>query len=197
MERDPLRLAWTTARTRHLAAGLLLLVAGVLLLVGIDLVRVLVDEVVLSSGAGRSTPLLRMAVSLPERIAPGPLVLFAGYPLDPPLRTIALIGTLLAIPIAIALLLVGAEWIAVGIGGRVLARVRKSSSRPSCPRLPRPGRTRLPPRFGRRSPGAGERGSGVGVFSGPCRLRAPWRSSWPIRPRSIGVWDLRCSPCWP
>ena len=125
MERDPLRLAWTTARTRHLAAGLLLLVAGALLLVGIDLVRVLVDEVVLSPGAGRSTPLLRMAVSLPERIAPGPLVLFAGFPLDPPLRTIALIGTLLAIPIVIALLLVGAEWIAVGIGGRVLARVRK------------------------------------------------------------------------
>src|SRR3954468_8895719 len=104
MERDPLRLAWTTTRVLHLGAGLLLCMAGVLLLTGIDLVRVLVDEAASPAGSGLS-PLLRMAFSLPQRIGGAEVVLFPGFVVAPPMRDIAVIGALVLIPVVIALLL--------------------------------------------------------------------------------------------
>lgn len=124
MERDPLRLAWTTTRALHLGAGLLLVAAAALLLVGIDLVRVLVDEVAAPVGTGAS-PVLRLAFSLPERMGGTPVVLFPGIPIDPSIRTTAVIGALVLIPVVITLLLAAVEWIAVRIGARVLGRVRR------------------------------------------------------------------------
>ena len=48
MERDPLRLAWTTARAGHLAAGLLLAGAGALFLIGLDCLRGAVDGLLMA-----------------------------------------------------------------------------------------------------------------------------------------------------
>ena len=45
MERDPLRLVWRTAPALHGLAIVVLLGLGVLFLAGIDLIRVLLDEV--------------------------------------------------------------------------------------------------------------------------------------------------------
>jgi ABC-type multidrug transport system fused ATPase/permease subunit len=122
MERDPLRLAWTTAPVSHLVGVLLLLAAGALLLIGIDFVRVLVDDVI---AGGTSAPLLRIALDLPEWISPEPLVLVPGIALDPPARRLAALAALGAIPVLIALLLVATEWVSVSVGGRVLKRVRR------------------------------------------------------------------------
>jgi ABC-type multidrug transport system fused ATPase/permease subunit len=122
MERDPVRLAWTTMPGRHLAAGFLLLASGLLLLLEIDLVRILVD------GIGHlpqdSVPFLRLALPLPAGIGPSPLVLFPGIELAGPTAVAASLAGIVAVPVAIALLLALEFWIEIAIGAGVLRRIR-------------------------------------------------------------------------
>jgi ABC-type multidrug transport system fused ATPase/permease subunit len=121
MERDPLRLAWTTSRPHHGFAALLLAAAGVVLLAGLDLARVLLDEV--AAGAPPS-PLLRLEMTGLEMMGFSPLVVFEGIRLDPAAHAAAVLTGLAAVPLLIALLLAGVGWLSAAIGARVLARIR-------------------------------------------------------------------------
>ncbi|MBM6593844.1 ABC transporter ATP-binding protein [Microvirga pudoricolor] len=121
MERDPLRLAWTTAPGRHAAALILLVVVGGLLLWEIDLVRAVVDGVV--PGAA-TVPFGRIALPMPQRLGFEPVVLYPGIPLEAAFFERIAIVSLGLIPFVMGSLLVAVDWIAVGIGGRVLQRVR-------------------------------------------------------------------------
>jgi ABC-type multidrug transport system fused ATPase/permease subunit len=124
MERDPLRLAWKTAPVRHALAGLLLFLAGLLLFVELHLVRSAVDDIV--GTAASSGAFLRLALDLPAISGAGPVVLFGGIPLERPDFVAATLGGLVAVPALIALLLIAVDWIASGIGSRVLARLRSA-----------------------------------------------------------------------
>src|SRR4051812_7533220 len=121
MERDPLRLAWTTAPALHGLAMLLLGVAGLLLLLEIDFIRIIVDGV---SSAAATVPFLRVAIPVPSGLGLEPVVLFGGIPLEPQAFKTAAIASLALIPFVIALLLVLLDWIAVEVGAKVLKRVR-------------------------------------------------------------------------
>jgi ABC-type multidrug transport system fused ATPase/permease subunit len=123
MERDPLRLAWTTSRLRHALAALLLLAAGLVLVAGLELLRILLDEVV--AGAG-PTPLLRVVLAGPDRAGMGSVTIFSGIALERASHTTAVLAGLAAVPIVLALLLTGVGWLASGIGTKVLARIRAS-----------------------------------------------------------------------
>lgn len=121
MERDPLRLAWTTRPAAHCLAALSLLVAAFLLLVGIDLVRVVIDHVVLGAAP---VPLLRIALTPPASLGLPALVLFKGFTLDPATFRAAVAGGLVLVPLVAAVFVAAAEALAAGIGAAVLARLR-------------------------------------------------------------------------
>jgi ABC-type multidrug transport system fused ATPase/permease subunit len=123
MERDPLRLAWTTARAGHLAAGLLLAGAGALFLIGLDCLRGAVDGLLM---AHQPVPLLRFGIELPDFLGGAPLLVTPGVVLDPSAAAFAALAGLIAVPVLTALLLTGVEWIAAGIAARVLSRVRRT-----------------------------------------------------------------------
>ncbi|HEU4519155.1 MAG TPA: ABC transporter ATP-binding protein [Microvirga sp.] len=119
MERDPIRLAWTTSPGRHLVAGLLLLAAGVLVFAGLDLVRVAIDHLV---GGRGPAPLMRVAIPLPGGLAP--LVLIPGFTVEAASFRLVALAVLVAIPVLVGLLVLGVELIGAALGGRILARVR-------------------------------------------------------------------------
>jgi len=123
MERDPLRLAWKTSPLRYGVGFALLALSGLLLLAGLDLIRVVVDWAV-SDGAAAPPPLLRVVLTPPASLWPEPLVLFPGIRLGPEAFALASIGGILLAPLAIALLLIPLDWIAVSIGARALAALR-------------------------------------------------------------------------
>jgi len=125
MERDPLRLAWKTTPARHLAGFLLLILAGLLLLLGLDLVRIVVDRAVGASGTEPAANVfLRLAITPPERLWAEPVVLFSGIPLGAETFAIATVGGLVLVPVLLGLVLALIDWLGVGIGAGVLARVR-------------------------------------------------------------------------
>src|SRR5215212_4564928 len=103
MERNPVRFVWKSSVALHAAALALVLLATPLLWLGIDLVRVAVDDAISGRAfAGHPmAPFLRVAITLPERMAEEPLVLFGGIPLD---RQSFVLATIAAF-VAIALLL--------------------------------------------------------------------------------------------
>ncbi|HEV2559615.1 MAG TPA: ABC transporter ATP-binding protein [Microvirga sp.] len=105
MERTPLRLAWSAAPSRHLAAGACLALAGALLMAGLDAVRAVVDSL-LAGGA------------------PGLLVPALWGPYDPSGNPWTLLGALAGIPALMAVVMVAVRWIAAGIGARALGRIR-------------------------------------------------------------------------
>ncbi|HEU6441955.1 MAG TPA: ABC transporter ATP-binding protein [Microvirga sp.] len=123
MERDPLRLAWKTSPLHHVLGFALLALAGLLLLAGLDLIRSVVDWAV-SGGSGAPPPLLRIVVSPPASLWPEPLVLFPGFLLGSEAFPLVAIAGILVVPLAIALLLIPLDWIAVSIGSRALAALR-------------------------------------------------------------------------
>ncbi|HEY8382323.1 MAG TPA: ABC transporter ATP-binding protein [Microvirga sp.] len=123
MERDPVRLAWTTSPARYAAAVVLLLAAGLLLLAGFDLVRVLVDQVI---GAAAVEPFGRLRLVLPERLGIEPITLLPGIPLERPALASAVLASLATLPVLVGLCLVGVDWLAAGIGAEALARVRRA-----------------------------------------------------------------------
>ena len=90
MERDPLRLAWTTARAGHLAAGLLLAAAGALFLVGLDCLRAVVDGPLMAGPAGAAPALRHRAARFPRRRAR--LLVTPGIVLDPSAAALAASG---------------------------------------------------------------------------------------------------------
>lgn len=125
MERDPLHLAWKTSPVRHLLGFVLLVMAGLLLLAGFDLVRTAVDQAVGGTAPGAAdTSLLRVAVNLPKSVLAQPLVLFPGIPLSPEAFRIAAAAGVVLVPILIGVILMALDWIVVGIGTGVLARIR-------------------------------------------------------------------------
>ena len=121
MERDPLRLAWTTRPALHVLAALSLAVAGVFVLLAVDLVRIIVDHVVLGAPP---VPLFRVAIDPPPSLGLPALVLFPGFTLEPVAFRIAAVASLLVLPLAAAVFVGLAEATAARIGGAVLARVR-------------------------------------------------------------------------
>jgi ABC-type multidrug transport system fused ATPase/permease subunit len=123
MERDPLRLVWRTAPGLHLVAFLLLAVCGALMLVGIDLVRLILDEVA-TARAGAPAPLLHLALSLPSRISETPVVLFSGFPLDRGSHDAAVLVGLAAVPTLIGLILALLQLLGTQSGSRVVGRLR-------------------------------------------------------------------------
>jgi ABC-type multidrug transport system fused ATPase/permease subunit len=125
MERDPLRLAWTTNPVRHFFGFGLLALAGFLVLVGFDLIRLVVDRAVGGPGIWNSpAAFLRIVVSPPATVWPQPLLLFPGIVLDAETFNIAAIAGVLLVPLLVGLILVGLDWLIVGISSNMLARVR-------------------------------------------------------------------------
>jgi ABC-type transport system involved in cytochrome bd biosynthesis fused ATPase/permease subunit len=122
MERDPLRLVWRTAPALHALAALVLLVLGGLFLAGIDLIRVLLDEV--AAGRAGTTPFLRLAIAVPDRISETPFVLFPGLLLDPEAHRRAAVASVLAVPVLIGLGLLLLDLISARVGTRVVGRIR-------------------------------------------------------------------------
>ncbi|MFD0460942.1 hypothetical protein ACFQY9_02610 [Microvirga aerilata] len=142
MERDPLRLAWKTSPVRHLAGFLLLALTGLLILGGLDLIRILVDRA--TGGAGGWTApaaFLRIAISPPAGPWPEPLVLFPGFMLQPEAFAIASVASVLVVPLLIGLILVALEWLAIGIGLRMLTRTQTTALDAILKAPPRPTRT--------------------------------------------------------
>ncbi len=125
MERDPLRLAWRTSPGRHLLGFLLLGLSAVALVFGLELIRVTTDVALRADDvAMEAATFLRIAIPLPREIASGPLVIFKGYELAvETLAVVAILGSV-AIPLATAIFSVGLDWLIVGIGARVVARIR-------------------------------------------------------------------------
>ena len=128
MERNPVRFVWKTARALHAAAIGLLLIAIPVLWLGLDLVRVAIDDAI----AGRAfasqsaAPFLRVALTLPERIAEEPVVFLQGILLERGKFVMASVAALLAIALVLSIgaLLFGA--IQAVAGARVLARLRRT-----------------------------------------------------------------------
>src|SRR5829696_1829609 len=121
MERDPLRLAWTSSRVGHAAAGLLLLAAGLVMLAGFELLRVVLDEIVAHVPP---SPLLRVVATGLGRLGLPPVEIFSGFVVTRALHAPLVLAGLVAVPIVLALLLTGVGWLAAGIGTKVLARIR-------------------------------------------------------------------------
>ncbi|MDQ4136565.1 MAG: hypothetical protein M3158_10305, partial [Pseudomonadota bacterium] len=121
MERDPLRLVWRATPGLHLVAFVLLAVTGTLVLVGLDLVRLVLDGV---AGANVPTPLLRLAVPVPDRVSETPLVLFPGIPLDRASHRQAVLIGLVAVPALIGFCLALLQMLGARSGARVLAELR-------------------------------------------------------------------------
>ncbi len=125
MERDPLRFVRRKAAWHHVAAIALGVLALPFLWLGLDLVRVVVDEVLARPGAGGSVTLLRLAVpALEEAGFPG-LVLWEGLAL--PRGDLAFAGPAALVGIGLVTALLG---IAIGrlrsfIGARVVAYLRR------------------------------------------------------------------------
>ncbi|HEX2726892.1 MAG TPA: ABC transporter ATP-binding protein, partial [Beijerinckiaceae bacterium] len=128
MERNPVRFVWKTTRALHAAAIGLLLLAIPVLWLGLDLVRVAIDDAIAGRAfAGQSTaPFLRVALTLPERIAEEPIVLLKGIPLERGKFVMATVAVLLGVALALSIgaLLFGA--IQSVAGARVLARLRRT-----------------------------------------------------------------------
>jgi ABC-type multidrug transport system fused ATPase/permease subunit len=125
MERDPLRLAWKTSPGRHLLGFLLLALSAGALLFGFELIRVTTDVAMRAEGVAMdAATFLRVAIPLPREIASGPLVIFSGYSLDT--RTLALVAILgvVLIPLVTAILSTALDWLMVGIGAKVIIRIR-------------------------------------------------------------------------
>ncbi|HST94987.1 MAG TPA: ABC transporter ATP-binding protein [Microvirga sp.] len=123
MERDPLRLAWTTKPARHLLGFCLLTLAGLLLVLGFDLVRIVVDRAV-AGPAPADNAFLRIVITPPESLWAGPVVLFPGIALGSEAFALATIGGLVLVPVLLALVLTILDVVRVGIGTGILARVR-------------------------------------------------------------------------
>lgn len=126
MERDPLRLAWKASPLRHILGFLLLAAVGLLLIAGLDLIRLVVNRAV-AGGGDASAALFRIAVTPPARLWPEPLVLFSGFTPHPDSFALVSIGSVLLIPVIIALLLILLDWTMVGIGSAILARLRSAA----------------------------------------------------------------------
>jgi ABC-type multidrug transport system fused ATPase/permease subunit len=126
MERDPLRLAWKTSPLRHILGFLLLAAVGLLLVAGLDLIRLVVDRAVAGAGDTPAT-LFRVVLTLPSRLWPEPFILFPGFTPAPEAFPLVSIGSVLLIPVIIAFLLILLDWIMVGIGSAILARLRSSA----------------------------------------------------------------------
>ncbi|MEE1612959.1 ABC transporter ATP-binding protein [Microvirga sp. CF3016] len=128
VERDPLRLAWKTSPVRHLVGLSLLALAGLLILIGFDLVRLVVDRA--TGGAGgwpAPAPFLRVALSPPAGLWPEPIVLFPGVLLGPEAFALASVVGILLIPLLLGLILIGLEWLVVGIGLRMLTKTQSAA----------------------------------------------------------------------
>jgi ABC-type multidrug transport system fused ATPase/permease subunit len=125
VERDPLRLAWKTSPFRHLVGFGLLALAGLLILVGLDLVRIVVDRATGGAGSWNApASLLRIAISPPVDLWPEPVVLFPGVLLGPEAFALASIVGILLVPLMLGLILIGFEWLVVGIGLRMLTKTQ-------------------------------------------------------------------------
>jgi ABC-type multidrug transport system fused ATPase/permease subunit len=90
----------------------------------LELVRSVVDDVIGGPAAASAPPFLRLAVDLPAIVAAEPVVLFPGLELGAFSFVVATLAALLTVPIGIALLLTATEWVAAGIGLRVVSRLR-------------------------------------------------------------------------
>ncbi len=126
MERDPLRLAWKTSPLRHLLGFLLLIAAGLLLVAGLDLIRHVVDRAVAGAGDAPGT-LFRIMLTPPTGLWHEAIVLFPGFTPHPEALALVSIGGVLLIPVIVAFLLILLDWIMVGIGTAILARLRSST----------------------------------------------------------------------
>ncbi|MET0532363.1 MAG: ABC transporter ATP-binding protein [Microvirga sp.] len=126
MERDPLRLAWKTSPLRHILGILLLVAAGLLLVAGLDLIRLVVDRAVAGTGNAPAT-LFRIVLTPPPRLWPEPFVLFTGFTPTPEAVALVSIGSVLLVPVIVAFVLILLDWVMVGIGSAILARMRTSA----------------------------------------------------------------------
>ncbi|WP_210496222.1 ABC transporter ATP-binding protein [Microvirga antarctica] len=125
MERDPLRLTWKTTPWQHLLGFLVLALSGITLLIGLDLIRVATDVGVRAAAVAQdAATFLRLSIPLPREIADGPLVLVRGFALSEEQLTIIAIGGVVLVPLLIAVLHAALDWILVGIGARVIQRIR-------------------------------------------------------------------------
>ncbi len=128
IERDPLRLAWKTSPVRHVAGFGLLMLAGFLILIGFDLVRQIVDRATGGPEAWNApAAFLRIALTPPANLWPGSLVLFPGFAVSPEAFALAAVIGVLVLPLALGLILVALEWVAVGIGLRMLTRTQSAA----------------------------------------------------------------------
>lgn len=127
MERNPIRFVWKSSPALHVAAIGLVLLAIPLLWLGIDLVRVAIDDAI----AGRAfagqplAPFLRLAITLPERIAEDPLVFFGGIPLDRPSLVVATIAALVLVALVLSVGALVFSTLQSAAGARAVHRARR------------------------------------------------------------------------
>jgi ABC-type multidrug transport system fused ATPase/permease subunit len=129
MERDPLRFVWRTTPALHCLAFALLLLALPLGFAAADLVRVVIDDVMngLAFRQSVTAPFLRLAVSLPERIAEAPLVILPGVPLDRAGFARATVMALAALGLAAGLIALLVAALRGAVRRRAVARLRETA----------------------------------------------------------------------
>ena len=127
MERDPVRFVWKTSGALRAAAIGLVLLAAPLLWLAIALVRVAFDDAIGGRAfAGQPTaPFLRLALTLPERIAEEPLVLFGGIPLERQGFVIATIAALMVIALVLSAGALAASALQAAAGAQAVERLRR------------------------------------------------------------------------
>jgi ABC-type multidrug transport system fused ATPase/permease subunit len=128
MERDPVRFVWKNSTALHAVAMGLALLAVPFLWLGIDLVRVAFDDAIVGRAfSGKPVaPFLRVALTLPERIAEHPIVFFEGIPLE---RRNFVIATIAALVIVALVLSIGALVVSAlqaAAGTRAVDRLRQT-----------------------------------------------------------------------
>lgn len=128
MERDPLRYVWAATRGLHVAGFALVLICVPAVWIVIDLVRVALDDVVAGAafaGQAATTPFLRLALTLPERLREDPLVLSSGWALSRGGLAAAVSATLLAAAALGALVSMALGALRSRIRERVTGRLRQ------------------------------------------------------------------------
>lgn len=121
MERDPLRLAWTTSPLRHLFGFVLLALAGLAVVLGLILIRAAIDH---AMGGPAPGALLRLAITLPESLWVRPIVLFDGFPVSEGAFKGIAIGGLVLTPLLLSLAVAALAAAIVRISADVIARLR-------------------------------------------------------------------------
>ena len=122
MERDPVRFVWRSAPGLNISLLAIAVVAIPSLWIVLELLRVAIDDAALGRGfeSRPAMPFMRLAISLPSRLAEAPMVLFGGLLLERGPLVQALAGVLLVAALAVGAFLAGSSLIRAEVGRRAL-----------------------------------------------------------------------------